>query len=378
MSTHKNLITLCFATVFALGLAACGGGGGDAPVASMMDGDDTDDTMTSSLVGKVIPSGAMFTLPEGLVDDITVSDVAQDASVPVPGVGTFKCVAGPCTVVVADNVVRTTGDIEVESLADDLPAEVLMALADAIPSEPAGPTPEQQTAAAATKAEAIDVIVAADGLGGDAATTAAGGAGSYNLSVERDADGTTVTVSVQEGATANADEDEKFEQAEDLGGGLTKHTRDGEDGVQEIAMVMTDIEAPEATAFGMVYDLNADEDGENDTSEDAVGLTVVAGTGDVNLPLIMAADFAPGSGSSTQLSFDFAQDDGDPDMDGDQPVAAAEVDGTYDGAMGTYTCTGDALCTVTVNSDGEVTAINGEWTFFPRTGPPPTWRTKTT
>ena len=28
MSIQKNLITLCFATVFTLGLAACGGGGG--------------------------------------------------------------------------------------------------------------------------------------------------------------------------------------------------------------------------------------------------------------------------------------------------------------------------------------------------------------
>ena len=39
MSTQKNLITLCFAAVFTLGLAACGGGGGGgAPV--------TDDGMT--------------------------------------------------------------------------------------------------------------------------------------------------------------------------------------------------------------------------------------------------------------------------------------------------------------------------------------------
>ena len=38
MSTQKNLITLCIATVFTLGLAACGGGGSsDAPVTSMMD-----------------------------------------------------------------------------------------------------------------------------------------------------------------------------------------------------------------------------------------------------------------------------------------------------------------------------------------------------
>ena len=36
MSTQKKLITLCFATVFTLGLAACGGGGGgDAPVTGM-------------------------------------------------------------------------------------------------------------------------------------------------------------------------------------------------------------------------------------------------------------------------------------------------------------------------------------------------------
>ena len=32
MSTHKNLTTLCFASVLMLGLAACGGGGGGAPV----------------------------------------------------------------------------------------------------------------------------------------------------------------------------------------------------------------------------------------------------------------------------------------------------------------------------------------------------------
>ena len=40
MSTQKKLITLCFATVFTLGLAACGGGGGggDAPPVTGHDG----------------------------------------------------------------------------------------------------------------------------------------------------------------------------------------------------------------------------------------------------------------------------------------------------------------------------------------------------
>ena len=41
MSTQKNLITLCFATVFALGLAACGGGGGGGG-APVIDDDMTD------------------------------------------------------------------------------------------------------------------------------------------------------------------------------------------------------------------------------------------------------------------------------------------------------------------------------------------------
>ena len=166
MSTQKNLITLCFATVFTLGLAACGGGGGgDAPVTGMtdMDGGDTDDTMVPTddtmvptIVGEVIPSGTTFMLPAGLVANMTVSDVEEGASVTVPGVGIFECVTGPCTVVVADNVVTTTGDIKVVSLADDLPADVLMALASAIaPAGPTPPTSEQLTAAAATKVTAI-------------------------------------------------------------------------------------------------------------------------------------------------------------------------------------------------------------------------------
>ena len=78
MSTQKNLITLCFATVFTLGLAACGGGGGgDAPVTDM-DGGDTDDTMVPTIVvptivGEVIPSGTTFMLPAGLVDGVTAT-----------------------------------------------------------------------------------------------------------------------------------------------------------------------------------------------------------------------------------------------------------------------------------------------------------------
>ena len=44
MIGHKNLPTACFAALLALGLAACGTTGDDAPAAAMMDDDDTEPT----------------------------------------------------------------------------------------------------------------------------------------------------------------------------------------------------------------------------------------------------------------------------------------------------------------------------------------------
>ena len=52
MIGHKNLLTACFAALLALGLAACGTTGDDAPTAAMMDDDDTqmdDDAMPGEL-----------------------------------------------------------------------------------------------------------------------------------------------------------------------------------------------------------------------------------------------------------------------------------------------------------------------------------------
>ena len=48
MSIQKNLITLCFATVFTLGLAACGGGGGGTPTAMPEPEPVTDYCMTGT------------------------------------------------------------------------------------------------------------------------------------------------------------------------------------------------------------------------------------------------------------------------------------------------------------------------------------------
>ena len=146
MSTQKNLITLCFATVFALGLAACGGGGDDAPVASMMDNgdtddtDDTDDTMTLSLVGKIFPDGTVVQLPPDSTGDATRTYTAiEGESLTVVGVGTFECVAGPCMVVAVNDELTSTGVIKVVSLVDDIPAVILAALDSLAEDEPAAP-----------------------------------------------------------------------------------------------------------------------------------------------------------------------------------------------------------------------------------------------
>ena len=137
MSTQKNFITLCIATVFTLGLAACGGGGGsDAPPASGMMDD------VGSLEGKYIPSGTEIRgvdAPNG-----TTLTAANGVEVTIPGVGTVECASeGGCSGTVEDGVVTITGDLKIVSVdpaLDSATATVLAGLAvDMLPTEQ--PTP---------------------------------------------------------------------------------------------------------------------------------------------------------------------------------------------------------------------------------------------
>ena len=76
MSTQKKLITLCFATVFTLGLAACGGGGGGAPPTDMPDGGPDDATELDptgisldamAVAGAIGPNAEAATVPAALM-----------------------------------------------------------------------------------------------------------------------------------------------------------------------------------------------------------------------------------------------------------------------------------------------------------------------
>ena len=82
------------------------------------------------LAGMVVPTDTTITLPAGLNLDDKTFTADEGARVTVDGVGDFKCLSATCTVVVENDVITTTGLIEVVSLVDDLPAEVLTALAD--------------------------------------------------------------------------------------------------------------------------------------------------------------------------------------------------------------------------------------------------------
>ena len=155
MFTQKNLITLCFATVFTLGLAACGGGGGDAPAPSMMDDGD------GSLEGKYIPSGTTI---EGVdVSDVTLT-AAGGESVTLPGLGTVECASDDgCSGTVAGGVLTITGDLKIVSVDPALDSETATVLAglavDMLPTEPE-PTELEKAQAAAAQA-ATDAMTAA-------------------------------------------------------------------------------------------------------------------------------------------------------------------------------------------------------------------------
>ena len=242
-----------------------------------------------------------------------------------------------------------------------------------------------KTKAAATKAteigkEADEMGEDDAGLGGSEAPDP-GVDGAYILSIERDRDGTT-TVEI---SLANAmDDAAEFMPGDDLDGGRTMLVRTmpaNEDGevVQEVVIVKTDIDPPTATLFGVVHELNSDEDGVTST-DDAADDAVAINFGDVDLDSgteahavflanMMSSAFAPpGQGSSSITHTFLAADDDDTNMDGDQSREAAMVAGYYDGAMGTYTCTGDEDCTVDVNGKGELTAATGGWIFTPADG----------
>jgi hypothetical protein len=159
----------------------------------------------------------------------------------------------------------------------------------------------------------------------------------------------------------------------DLGDGTTMHVRalkaDDDGNVpEEVVMVTTDIEAPEATPFAEVtgqalnardLDAGADADGDGDNANDFTALTI-ADTEAVR-ELIKAARFS--AGTDAVLTFD---NDNTTTTSTDE---AEEVAGTYNGAPGTYRCDGGSPCTATIAYDDDdmasISAVSTGWIFTP-------------
>ena len=74
------------------------------------------------------------------------------------------------------------------------------------------------------------------------------------------------------------------------------------------------------------------------------------------------------SATTVTHSFNAVVRDDAQTADVDESKDAAEVAGTYNGAMGTYKCAGAGDCSVTVNGKGMLTAASDGWIFTPAMG----------
>ena len=229
------------------------------------------------------------------------------------------------------------------------------------------PTGEDIAAAAAATKAARTKTTAIATEAGTAAVDDAGLADTVTMTISRDRMGTTVKFVDSD---LMGDDDPKFAQAMDLGGGRTMHVRtmdatDDGDVVEEVVVVSTDIAGPRAVAFAKFED---DEgmatqvlDVSTNTMNDEPDNTFEAFAIDENDADVRALVKSSAFTAGTVATLTFTDDDTDTnDMD-----EAFETAGTYNGALGTYRCNGAADCTVTLDAKGAITAMNDGWIFTP-------------
>ena len=385
-STDKFVLVLV-ASLFLL-IAGCGGGGSSSsPAPEPM---TCPDGQTGTPPNCVTPPDPSVDLGEL---SIPAGDYTIDAGMTMDvGEGeeevTLTCSeAADCAFTVdEDGMATATSGVVTAALS----AAAMQAIADREEEERMAAI-VAATKAAATKTDAIAIEAAQGatdnpdaGLGGSSARGADGATGTsddpYQMAISRDRDATTIKIT--DSGLAGAD-DPKFMQAMDLGNGRTMHTRTMDAAangnvVEETVIVTTDIEAPRGVAFAKWLPdatttvspqiLNArdldpatDADGDGTLTNDFTALTVVT-TAAPDLAKVKSPDFVAGAGASTVLTFDF-------DVAGTTSVDEAdEVEGTFNGAMGTYRCNGTADCTVTLNAKGMITAMSDGWVFTPDAG----------
>ena len=425
MFTHKNLMTVCCAAVLAFGLAACGSSSDDDTMAAktptVTGGDTGGDTGGMPDACDAGPSQACVDARQAELEaiendsDATVGalNAAQMALATAQTALSDANTADAEEMTVSgliDDAMTATADIDDESTPaavaagraaidaakesldgmENLSADAKAALQGRIDTLEAGYSPIEMTVAtnaainaAGTKATEIRAEAAQGtednpdaGLGGSDLEEG----GAYMPTISRDRDGTTVKIAV---GGAAADDPKFIKQDVGLDGGRTMLVltmEPGDDGevVEEVVIVKTDIDAPKATPFAMVrnpageltQELDTSTDDDADTNE-ALAVAVDEDSAADVRALVKSADFVPGPGTITVLTFARFQMDSDDVADGDQTIEAFETAGTYNGAMGTYKCNAgadDSDCTVTLDAKGAITGMTAGWIFTPATG----------
>ena len=317
------------------------------------------------------PTPPVFVDQSGLPDDVMYMDGSQDipagGSVTI-GEVTYSCAAGDedCTVTVNNGAAVSTGGAVTAAVSSGYTTRIVN---------------ETRIAAATKSAGTKRTAISAEGMQGPGQTPANPDAGiggsvadgdttTYSYTISRDRDGTEIKIT--DSAMAG-DDDPKFMQMMDPGDGITRHVRDNGEGVEEVVMVRTDIEAPKGVAFAeweamdgttpQQLDVMSDDGAAPDADETADALDIPEDTtltGDANANLMFARSTMDGS-------LNYTQDNPVPD-ETTATVDEGLHDGTYNGAEGTYRCTGTAPCTVTFNAKREVTGNSDNWVFVPDKG----------
>ena len=257
-------------------------------------------------------------------------------------------------------VATAEDDLTTAQTAADAAAVVATTAADAAAVVAATEAAKTKTAAITAEAGETDDA----GLGGSDVDT-------VTVTISRDRMGTTVKIP----DTGLAEEDDpKFAQAMDLGGGRTMHVRTMEandvgEVVEEVVVVRTDIERPKAVPFAkyesdangtltQVLDVNTDTTNDPEGGAAATSEALAVDQTNTNVfALVKSSAFT--AGTAAELMF--------PDNDSGTTTVddAFETAGTYNGAMGTYRCDGTDDCTVNINAMGAITDMSDGWIFTP-------------
>ena len=321
MSTHRNLMTVCFAAVFALGLAACSSSSDDPP----MTGDDGDG----------------MEMPDPAIAERAAIKSAIDAA--NTAVGMVNDDAADATVTAADNAIAAAKKAIMD--AANVPADEKAANSSTVAvlesSLATAKTSRMAAMDAAATAAAKDAKALFDGIGETTSDL------TVAVSAVTDKHGGGMASVTATGLTPGVGGADVMKSAEPMQGmwqgTMLTDTNDAD--ASSTVVVYTDIAAPKAVPFGDEYTLDA--------NGDLASATVIAAA---NRSKVKATAF-----------MHTGRKNHDPDPDAVDDVAM--IRGTFNGASGEYRCTAATATSCASHDAGNgVVRLEGTWIFDPDSG----------